>query len=182
MKEPFTKFIESELGPDIVLITCGLPASWKTETAEEVQKINGYPIVRSDLVRLEVLKGEDIFDERIASDMNKRLKVYDEVFRQAGELAAKGRGVILDATFVTQKLRIRAAEVAATNNRTFVIMQTSCPPVDENDMLDTTFRSMKKGKCPVLPVMREGKLVGLVTLENVGEWMMAQSAQRRQRA
>ncbi|HAZ31919.1 MAG TPA: hypothetical protein DCY61_04395, partial [Dehalococcoidia bacterium] len=63
MREPFARFIEAELGPGILLITCGLPGSWKTETAEEVSKIKGYPIIRTDLVRLEVLKGEDIFDE-----------------------------------------------------------------------------------------------------------------------
>ena len=67
MREPFAKFIESELGPDILLTTCGLPARWKTETAEEVSKIKGYPIIRTDLIRLEVLKGEDIFDEKVAS-------------------------------------------------------------------------------------------------------------------
>ena len=35
--------------------------------------------------------------------------------------------MILDATFVTQDLRRRAAEVAAKHNMEFVIMQTSCP-------------------------------------------------------
>ena len=110
-----------------MLTTCGLPASWKTETAEEVSKIKGYPIIRTDLIRLEVLKGEDIFDEKVAADMDKRKKVYDEVFRRADESIAKGQGVILDATFITQSLRRRAAEIAAKNNRTFVIMQTSCP-------------------------------------------------------
>ncbi|MCL0082442.1 ATP-binding protein [Dehalococcoidia bacterium] len=127
MKEPFARFIEAELEPGILLITCGLPGSWKTETAEEVSKIKGYPIIRTDLVRLEVLKGEDIFDEKVASDMDKRRKVYDEVFRRADDSMALGDGVILDATFVTQSLRRRAAEIAAKHHRIFVIMQTSCP-------------------------------------------------------
>ncbi|MCL0037034.1 ATP-binding protein [Dehalococcoidia bacterium] len=127
MKEPFARFIEAELEPGILLITCGLPGSWKTETAEEVSKIKGYPIIRTDLVRLEVLKGEDVFDEKVASDMGKRRKVYDEVFRRAGERLEKGDGAILDATFVTQSLRRRAAEIAAKHHRIFVIMQTSCP-------------------------------------------------------
>ncbi|MCD5413273.1 MAG: ATP-binding protein [Dehalococcoidia bacterium] len=127
MKEPFARFIEAELESGILLITCGLPGSWKTETAEEVSKIKGYPIVRTDLVRLEVLKGEDVFDEKVASDMDKRRKVYDEVFRRAGERLEKGDGAILDATFVTQSLRRRAAEIAAKHHRIFVIMQTSCP-------------------------------------------------------
>jgi predicted kinase len=128
MKEPFASFIEKTLESRTLLITCGLPASYKTETAEEIAKIKGYPILRSDLIRLEVLKNEDIFDAKVAGNMNKRLSVYDEVFRRADELAAKKvGGMILDATFVTQDLRERAAEIAAKNNLTFVILQTSCP-------------------------------------------------------
>ncbi|HLN90214.1 MAG TPA: ATP-binding protein [Candidatus Binatia bacterium] len=128
MKEPFASFVKKELEPRSLLITCGLPASYKTETSEEVAKIKGYPILRSDLIRLEVLKNEDIFDQKVAGNMNKRLSVYDELFKRADEMAAKGKGgLILDATFVTQELRRRAGEIAAKNNMTFVIMQTSCP-------------------------------------------------------
>jgi len=60
LREPFRKFIESELGGGVLLITYGLPGTWKTETSEEVSKIKGYPILRSDLIRLELLKDEDI--------------------------------------------------------------------------------------------------------------------------
>jgi len=128
MKEPFGKFVEKEFPQRTLLITCGLPASYKTETSEEVSKIKKYPILRSDLIRLEVLKNEDIFDAKVAGNMNKRLSVYDELFRRADEIAAKGKGgLILDATFVTQELRRRAAEIASKNNMTFVILQTSCP-------------------------------------------------------
>jgi len=127
LKEPFAKFVESELGADTLLITCGLPGTWKTETSEEISRIKGYPILRSDLIRLEVLKNEDIFDEKVASDMNKRTLVYDETFRRADEALEKGDSVILDATFVSQSLRRRAAEIAAKHNKTFVILQTHCP-------------------------------------------------------
>jgi len=127
LREPFGKFVESELGSGFLLIACGLPGTWKTETTEEVSKIKGYPLLRSDLIRLEVLKNEDIFDEKVASNMDKRLMVYDEMFRQADEHLKRGDGVILDATFITQSLRRRAAEIAAKHNRTFVILQTDCP-------------------------------------------------------
>jgi len=127
LRELFAKFIESELGADNLLITCGLPGTWKTETSEEIARIKGYPILRSDLIRLEVLKGENIFDEKVASDMSKRTMVYDEAFRRAAEALEKGDSVILDATFVTQSLRRRAAEIAAKHNKTFVILQTQCP-------------------------------------------------------
>ena len=127
MREPFLNFIENELGSGFVLIACGLPGTWKTETTEEVARIKNYPLLRTDLIRLEVLKNEDVFDEQVASDMNKRTAVYDEMFRQADEILNKSDGVILDATFVTQSLRKRAAEIAAGHNRTFIIQQTDCP-------------------------------------------------------
>ena len=126
MREPFAEFVEAELSPDILLITCGLPGTWKTETSQEISKIKEYPILRTDLIRLEVLKNEDVFDEKVAGNMSKRELVYDEMFRQAEDLAQKGNGVILDATFVTQKLRRRAAEIAAKNKIPFVILQTHC--------------------------------------------------------
>ncbi|MDI6814924.1 MAG: ATP-binding protein [Dehalococcoidales bacterium] len=127
MKEPFVKFIESELGSCFLLIACGLPGSCKTVMTEEVSRIKGYPLLRTDLIRLEVLKNEDIFDEKVASNMDKRIMVYDEMFRRADETLDKGDGVILDATFVTQSLRRRAAAIAAKHNLGFVILQTDCP-------------------------------------------------------
>jgi predicted kinase len=126
LREPFEKFVKAELSPNILLITCGLPGTWKTETSQEISKIRGYPILRTDLIRLEVLKNEDVFDEKIASSMAKREQVYDEMFRRAEDLAKKGKGVILDATFVTQNLRRRAAEVSAKYKMPFVVLQTHC--------------------------------------------------------
>jgi len=126
LRKPFAEFVKTELKPGTLLITCGLPGTWKTETSQEISKIKGFPILRSDLIRLEVLKGQDIFDEKVASDMGKRVSVYDEMFRRAENLAQKGKGVILDATFVTQDLRRRAAEIAAKHNMPFVILQTHC--------------------------------------------------------
>jgi predicted kinase len=127
MREPFADFMTRELDPKTVLIACGLPASYKTETTEVIAPLKGYKILRSDLIRLEVLKNEDIFDEKVASNMNKRTLVYDEMFRMADELAGKGQGIILDATFITQALRRRAADVAARYKMTLVIQQTKCP-------------------------------------------------------
>jgi predicted kinase len=126
LKEPFARYIDKELDNGFLLIACGLPGTWKTETTEEVTKIKGYPLLRSDLIRLNVFKNEDIFDEKVAADMDKRTVVYDEMLRQADEALSIGGGVILDATFITQSLRKRAAAIAAKHNIPFVILQTDC--------------------------------------------------------
>jgi len=126
MKEPFAKVIKIELKPGTLLIACGLPGTWKTETTEEVSKIKGYPIQRTDLIRRDVLKDMDIFDEKVANNYEIRKRVYDEMFKRAEESLKKNNGVILDATFVTQELRRRAAGIAAAQNKIFVILQTYC--------------------------------------------------------
>jgi predicted kinase len=127
MKKSFINFVHKELGDDFLLITTGLPATWKTETGDEVVKIKQCPMLRSDIIRLEVLKGQDVFDEKVAGNMSNRLSVYDEMFRRADETLKKSRCAILDATFITQELRKRAAEIAAKNKKTLVILQTQCP-------------------------------------------------------
>jgi predicted kinase len=126
LKDIFAGFVETKLEPYTVVIICGLPASLKTGVAEEISKIKGYPILRSDTIRLEVLRGKDIFDSKVAGNMDNRLAVYEEMFRQANVLASERNGVILDATFVTQTLRERAAEIATKNGLAFAIFETSC--------------------------------------------------------
>jgi predicted kinase len=128
MNESFADFLSANLQPRTLLITCGLPASFKSGIAEEASKLKGYPILRSDLIRREVLKNQDIFDAKVAGNMSNRLSVYDEMFRRA-DLQAAGSvdGIILDATFVTQDLRERAAEIASKRGMSLVIIETSCP-------------------------------------------------------
>jgi predicted kinase len=127
MREPFAKYVKAKLKPPFVLIACGLPGTWKTETTEEVHKIKGGKLLRTDLIRLEVLKNQDVFDSKVAGDMKKRTQVYDVMFEMADEAFKDNKVVILDATFVTQTLRRQAAEIAAKHKAAFVILQTDCP-------------------------------------------------------
>ena len=127
MEKDFLEVIESEVPKDGVLISVGLPGSWKSPVTEEIAKIKGFQILRSDLIRLEVLKGQDIFDNKVASDPDNRRKVYEEMFRQAKHALETNRGgLILDATFFTQELRSRAAELAMQAHRAFVIAECVC--------------------------------------------------------
>ena len=127
MEKNFSEVITSEIPKDCVLISVGLPGSWKSPVTEEIAKLKGFQILRSDMIRLEVLKGLDIFDNKVASNPENRAKVYEEMFRQAeGVLSRSMEGLILDATFFTQELRARAAGLAEKARRTFVIAECVC--------------------------------------------------------
>src|SRR4030043_324226 len=112
MERSFSEVIECEIPKNCVLISVGLPGSWKSPVTEEIARLKGFQILRSDIIRLEVLKGEDIFDSQVASDPNRRKRVYEEMFRRAeNTLKNDQSGLILDATFFTPELRGEAAEV-----------------------------------------------------------------------
>ncbi len=127
MERAFARVIESEVPKGSVLISVGLPGSWKSPVTEEIARLKGFQILRSDMIRVEVLKGQDIFDNKVASDPDRRRRVYEEMFRRAEKaLKATQEGLILDATFFTQELRSRAAELAGKAGRTFVIAECVC--------------------------------------------------------
>lgn len=127
MERAFAEVIEAEVPENSVLISVGLPGSWKSPVTEEIAKMKGFQILRSDMIRLEVLKGQDIFDNKVASNPENRKKVYQEMFRMAQEaLKANPGGLILDATFVSQELRVQAAEIAEKAHRPFVIAECTC--------------------------------------------------------
>ncbi len=127
MERSFEEIIESEIPNDSLLISVGLPGSWKSPVTEEIAKRKGFQILRSDIIRLEVLKGEDIFDNRVASDPERRRRVYEEMFQRAEKIIETSQvGLILDATFFTQELRARAGGIAYRAHRPFVIAECIC--------------------------------------------------------
>jgi len=127
METGFSEAIASEVPGDCLLISVGLPGSWKSPVTEEIARVKGFEILRSDFIRLEVLKGKDVFDEKVASSQQNRMMVYEEMFRRAGSMLNEGMGgLILDATFFTQELRSGAAKLAHEASKPLVIAECVC--------------------------------------------------------
>ena len=55
-------------------------------------------------------------------------------------------------------------------------MQKHFVTVDSYDMLETAFTKLNDCNCHTLPVTRNNRLVGLLTMDNLGEYMRIQSA------
>ncbi|MBL9093500.1 MAG: site-2 protease family protein [Planctomycetaceae bacterium] len=65
--------------------------------------------------------------------------------------------------------RGRDATIASIARKDFVA-------VDAAEMLATAFEKTQESACPTLPVLRDGSLVGLLTMENVGEFVAIRTA------
>jgi Zn-dependent protease/predicted transcriptional regulator len=78
-------------------------------------------------------------------------------------------GILTRADLLAALAQKPAAIVGETMQRDF---QT----VDPGDMLETAFRRLQGCQCHTLAVVRRGELVGLVTADNVGEFIMIQGA------
>lgn len=59
------------------------------------------------------------------------------------------------------------------------IMRTDHPTAEIGEMLEPLFQRLRENDCHITPVVRGGFLVGLVTTENIGEFLMIQSAMEK---
>jgi Zn-dependent protease/CBS domain-containing protein len=58
------------------------------------------------------------------------------------------------------------------------VMQKKFETIDSTQMLDSVAQILQAGRQNILPVVHAGRLVGLVTVENIGEFLMIQNALR----
>ena len=55
-------------------------------------------------------------------------------------------------------------------------MRSDCHLVTEGEMLEKSYELLRQDNCSTLPVVRAGRLVGMITLENIAEWVMVNTA------
>lgn len=81
---------------------------------------------------------------------------------------------------LTRQEMMRALSERGREVRVGDIIDTQrCFTIEDTAMLDEAFVQMQATDCSAVPVMRRGEIVGLLTLENVGELMMISSALRQ---
>ena len=56
------------------------------------------------------------------------------------------------------------------------VMSRDCSPVNESDVLTSTLEAMGKKEYSMAPVLGGGRVVGLLTMENIGELIMVNAA------
>lgn len=56
------------------------------------------------------------------------------------------------------------------------VMQRNFPQAEPGEMLETMFARLQECGCHTVPVTHGGRLIGMVTSENIGEFLMIQAA------
>jgi predicted transcriptional regulator len=59
------------------------------------------------------------------------------------------------------------------------VMRQDFQSVEATEMLQSAFARLQECECHTMPVLSHGKLIGLLTMENVGEFMMIHSALKK---
>ncbi len=62
------------------------------------------------------------------------------------------------------------------------VMQTQFQTAQPHEMAERVFERLQRHECRSLPVLSDGRIVGIVTMENVGEFLAIQEALRTQNA
>jgi Zn-dependent protease len=71
---------------------------------------------------------------------------------------------------------LEALQTGPKNAAVADVMTRTEEAVDEREMLDSAFARMRRDERATLPVIRDDEITGLLTLENIGEWLMVQAS------
>jgi Zn-dependent protease/predicted transcriptional regulator len=83
---------------------------------------------------------------------------------------------------LTRNDLLKALSQRGTNGRVEDAMQRQFETADPNEMLETVFVRLQARGCHSLPLVRNGRLAGILTTDNIGEFLMVQAALRGARA
>ncbi len=131
--------------------------------------LGGIPVQRAMLTEFHTLNPDDALQIALDHTLHGGQQDFPVVFgdRVLG---------VLDREDVVRTIAQRGSEIRVRD-----AMKRDVATVDSHDMLESALVVLHDCKCRSLPVVHDGQLVGLLTTDNVGEFLMIQSALRRAR-
>lgn len=130
-----------------LFITVGLVGSGKSTLAQALAQRLGLVVISSDITRKRLAgipSSEhrfDEFDSGIYSAKFSRLS-YDTMFDEAKNRLSEGDSVIIDASFIKAKERLKVKELAKEANADFIIIECT---LDEKTTKERLERRLKEG-------------------------------------
>jgi predicted kinase len=137
-------FSGTPLDPPFLVAVTGVVGSGKSTLAAGLGRELAAPVVASDRVR-KVLAGLDA-NQRGDPSLYMPAAIernYGEVFSRAADVLASRRGVILDATFSSQRWRQEAAALAERAGARFALIEVRCA---DRALLASRLRERRRGQ------------------------------------
>lgn len=113
----------------LVLVIGGLAGTGKTTLATALAEALGAELLRTDVIRQQLFGTGHHATEADGGIYRReaRERVYDEVFRGAAALHADRIAIVLDGTFSTLDLLLKARELAVDPRSVFLAIECVCP-------------------------------------------------------
>ncbi len=130
----------------------------------------GIPVARAMITQFHALGPDDPLQDAVELTLSTAQKDFPVVERG---------GVV---GVLTQAELFRALAQDGQSGRVAEVMNRDFETADAFEMLEPVLQRLQTGDCPIVPVLRAGLLVGIVTRDNVGEFLSIQSAVKTDRA
>ncbi len=134
-------------------------AAYEAEMVAVRAGLNGVPVREAMITEFHVLRPE----ETVQQAVDYILAGFQHDFPVVDGNQVVG---VLTRSDVTQTLARRGRDALVGE-----VMQREFETVDPADMLETAFEKLAECRCPTVPVVRDGQLVGLLNHENIGEFL-----------
>ncbi len=142
-------------------------ASGEAGMVQMRSSLGGIPVQRVMLTNFQTLLPDDTLDQAVNHILSGWQQDFPVVF---------GNHVL---GVLTREDLVRAIAQGGTDKKVRDAMRRDFEVIDSHDMLEHAVQVLQRCRCRSLPVEHNGDLVGLLALENVGEFMMIRSAMRR---
>ena len=126
--------------------------------------LGGIPVTRAMITEYQVLTPEEPLTRAIQMVITGTQQDFPVV--QDGTIA----GVL------TQGDMLHALAQGQQNSRVREVMRSKFEVIDASEMLERASTRLQECDCHTLPVTQGGRLVGLLTMENLGEFLMIKAA------
>ncbi len=142
-------------------------AEQESATAQMHNSLGGVPVQQAMLIHFRVVQPDDTLAKAVEHVLDGWQQDFPVVF---------GDHVL---GMLTREDLMRKIAQGGVDTLVREAMNRDFVTVDSHEMLESALATMRAAKCRSVPVLHDGQLVGLLTMDHVGELLMIQTALRQ---
>jgi CBS domain-containing protein len=125
--------------------------------------LSGTPVLAAMLTDFQVLRPGDTLADAVQLTLTGSQRDFPVI--DQGRVAG----------ILTGRDMLAALEGYGQDREVTFIMRRNFPVAEAAEMLDVVFQRLQECGCQTIPVMRDGQLAGLITTDNLGEYLLIEA-------